>query len=56
MMAKLVDRLPVGKEWAYEAKFDGYRVLVVKEKTVSVLSWNNNCSYRTVPNHRRRLH
>jgi DNA ligase D-like protein (predicted 3'-phosphoesterase) len=32
MQAKLVERLPEGNEWEYEAKFDGYRVLIVKHK------------------------
>src|SRR3954452_14460378 len=30
MKALLVDKLPVGPEWLYEVKFDGYRVLAVK--------------------------
>ncbi|MBV9082234.1 MAG: hypothetical protein JO091_04780 [Acidobacteriaceae bacterium] len=25
MQAKLVDKLPEGEQWEYEAKFDGYR-------------------------------
>src|SRR5205085_2593496 len=38
MQAKLVERLPEGEGWEYEAKFDGYRVLIVKDKAVTVLS------------------
>lgn len=30
MAAELVNRLPEGKEWLYEAKFDGYRALAIK--------------------------
>jgi bifunctional non-homologous end joining protein LigD len=42
MQAKLVAKLPEGKEWQYEAKFDGYRVLIIKDKAVAVLSRRNN--------------
>ncbi len=31
MAALLVDRLPSGGEWLYEAKFDGYRALAMKD-------------------------
>jgi bifunctional non-homologous end joining protein LigD len=30
MQAKLVDRLPVGEQWRYELKLDGYRALAIK--------------------------
>jgi bifunctional non-homologous end joining protein LigD len=30
MQAKLVDRLPVGEQWRYELKLDGYRVIAIK--------------------------
>jgi bifunctional non-homologous end joining protein LigD len=42
MQAKLVDKLPEGETWDYEAKFDGYRVLIVKNKSVAILSRRNN--------------
>jgi bifunctional non-homologous end joining protein LigD len=39
MAAALVDRLPDGDAWLYEAKFDGYRVMALKDgKTVTLLS------------------
>ena len=31
MAALLVDALPTGDEWPYEAKFDGYRALALKD-------------------------
>lgn len=31
MAAQLVDALPTGDEWLYEAKFDGYRALALKD-------------------------
>ena len=31
MLARLADRLPVGPEWSYEVKWDGYRCLGVKD-------------------------
>jgi ATP-dependent DNA ligase len=27
MLARLADKLPVGPEWSYEVKWDGYRCL-----------------------------
>ena len=43
MAAALVDRLPEGDEWLYEAKFDGYRAIALKEgKTVRLLSRKGN--------------
>jgi bifunctional non-homologous end joining protein LigD len=30
MQAKLVDRVPVGEQWRYELKLDGYRALAIK--------------------------
>ena len=43
MAAALVDTLPAGDEWLYEAKFDGYRAIVVKEgTTVKILSRKGN--------------
>jgi DNA ligase D-like protein (predicted ligase) len=37
MLAKLVDRLPVGSDWLYELKLDGYRTLVLKERGIVTL-------------------
>jgi ATP-dependent DNA ligase len=31
MAATLVETLPAGAEWLYEAKFDGYRAIVLKD-------------------------
>ena len=43
MAAELVDRLPAGDEWLYEAKFDGYRALVLKNgASVRLLSRKGN--------------
>jgi bifunctional non-homologous end joining protein LigD len=42
MQCKLVSKLPEGKDWEYEAKFDGYRALVVKNAKVNILSRRNN--------------
>jgi ATP-dependent DNA ligase len=33
MLARTVPALPVGPGWAYEPKFDGYRVLAFRSKT-----------------------
>ena len=39
MAAALVDELPEGDEWLYEAKFDGYRAIAIKnDGTVKVVS------------------
>ncbi len=43
MAALLVDRLPAGKEWLYEAKLDGYRAIVFKDdQAVRILSRKGN--------------
>jgi len=31
MLAKAVAELPRGREWTYEVKWDGYRLITVKE-------------------------
>src|SRR4029079_17765300 len=39
MLARAVDTLPVGREWTYEVKWDGYRALAVKDgRSVRLLS------------------
>jgi bifunctional non-homologous end joining protein LigD len=43
MRATLVDKLPVGPEWFYEVKWDGYRALAAKHgDSVRLLSLKNN--------------
>src|SRR5688500_11376500 len=43
MAAALVDALPTGDEWLYEAKFDGYRALTLKDgPSVKILSRKGN--------------
>lgn len=43
MAALLVDALPTGDDWLYEAKFDGYRALALKEGAkVKLLSRKGN--------------
>lgn len=32
MDCKSVDSLPTGEDWQYEIKFDGYRVIAVKQR------------------------
>src|SRR5687768_17080186 len=43
MAALLVDALPTGDEWIYEAKFDGYRALALKDGiSVKIVSRKGN--------------
>ena len=43
MAAALVDALPTGDEWLYEAKFDGYRAMALKDGVkVTLLSRKGN--------------
>src|SRR5687767_5801197 len=43
MAALLVDTLPAGEDWLYEAKFDGYRAMALKEGArVTILSRKGN--------------
>ena len=42
MAARLVQELPVGNDWMYEVKFDGYRALIIKSADkVQIRSRNN---------------
>jgi bifunctional non-homologous end joining protein LigD len=42
MLLRLVPRLPVGKEWQYEVKWDGYRAIaIVKTGTARLISRND---------------
>ena len=50
MAALLVDALPSGDEWLYEAKFDGYRALVMKNgPAIRILSRKGNDLTATYP-------
>jgi bifunctional non-homologous end joining protein LigD len=50
MAAMLVDRLPEGDEWLYEAKFDGYRAIALKDGArVRLLSRRGNDLSRDYP-------
>jgi ATP-dependent DNA ligase len=41
MQAKLVDHLPVGEQWRYELKLDGYRAIAIKmASSVQLISRN----------------
>src|SRR5687768_12470877 len=43
MAALLVDTLPSGDDWLYEAKFDGYRAMALKDGAgVRILSRRGN--------------
>ena len=43
MLARLVQKVPAGKNWMYEVKLDGYRVLAIKkDKEVTLYSRRGN--------------
>ena len=43
MLATLSNEIPTGKKWAFEIKYDGYRIIAFKNgKTVKLLSRNGN--------------
>src|SRR5688500_19450153 len=46
MYARLVDKLPEGKDWLYEVKFDGYRCLAGKDST-GVTLWSRRANRLT---------
>ena len=60
MAARVVDRLPEGRDWMYEVKFDGYRALLVKNgERVQIRSRNDKDlthAYPAVAAAVRRLH
>lgn len=50
MAARLVTALPEGPAWLYEAKLDGYRALIIKDRTrVQVRSRNDKDMTRAYP-------
>jgi bifunctional non-homologous end joining protein LigD len=56
MAALLVNALPTGGEWLYEAKFDGYRALALKDgASVNILSRKGNDLTADYPAIRRAL-
>lgn len=41
-LASLVDEIPEGKDWVYEVKYDGYRILAfIENKDIRLLTRNN---------------
>ena len=43
MLLTSVEELPVGDEWIYEAKYDGYRAILVWENEIpTIISRNGN--------------
>ena len=43
MLATLSNQIPTGKKWSFEIKYDGYRIIALKEgKKVKLLSRNGN--------------
>ena len=50
MLAHSADELPVGRRWTYEAKWDGYRAIAVKDRgRVRLLSRNHKDLTRDYP-------
>ena len=50
MLARSADQLPIGNEWSYEVKWDGYRALAVKDGArVQLLSRNQKDLTRDYP-------
>ena len=38
MLSKPVNKLPEGRQWIYEIKFDGYRAEAIRNGKISILS------------------
>ena len=50
MKSKLVEQPPAHGEWMYELKFDGYRLIVIKnDKKISLMSRNQNEQAKRFP-------
>lgn len=47
MLAKLQEKVPLGKEWVYELKYDGYRLLAYKNESEVRLITRNGQDYST---------
>ena len=48
-------KLPEGKEWLYEVKFDGYRCLAGRDSTKVTLWSRRETLFTTIPKYRPRL-
>lgn len=45
MLATLTDKIPTGKKWLFEIKYDGYRIIALKDKKSVKLFTRNRVDY-----------